>query len=66
LDSSGDLMTISDVEHPFIYSLPIHMSSLEKCLLRSLADFLNWVTYEGFLFCFVLAVELYELMIYFG
>ena len=36
------LMT-SDADHFFIYLLAICMSSLEKCLLKSFAQFLNWI-----------------------
>ena len=46
---------ISDVEHLFICLLPIPMSSLVKCLLRSSAKFL--IEFLGFF------VELYELCV---
>ena len=49
-------VVISYVEHLFIYLLAICMSSLEKCLLRSSAQFLIEF----------LVVELYELFVCFG
>ena len=48
-------LIISSVEHPFMYLLDSYMSSLEKCLFKSSANFFlgGWVVC-----CFV--IELYE------
>ena len=55
-------LMINDIEHLFMCLLSIGMS-LEKCLFRSSAHFLNQMVFWWFFF---FAIELYEFFIYFG
>ena len=53
-------LTISDAEHLLMYLFAICISSLQKCLFRSSAQFLIMFVF------FFSVIELYKLLLYFG